>query len=125
MDPLLSGDIGLAAVLIVLLKVVVAFTVLMLGVMAMVWFERKLIADMQNRIGPNRAGPFGILQTLADGLKLMFKEDLEPERSDPFVFKLAPFLALIPAFLVFAVILVTFLVDLAYAAIDPRLRKRA
>ncbi len=104
MDPLLSGDIGLAAVLIVLLKVVVAFTVLMLGVMAMVWFERKLIADMQNRIGPNRAGPFGILQTLADGLKLMFKEDLEPERSDPFVFKLAPFLALIPAFLVFAVI---------------------
>ncbi len=104
MDPLLSGDVGLAAVLIVVLKVVVAFAVLMLGVMAMVWFERKLIADMQNRIGPNRAGPFGILQTLADGLKLMFKEDLEPERSDPFVFKLAPFLALIPAFLVFAVI---------------------
>ena len=104
MDPLLSGGIGLSAVLIVLLKVVVAFTVLLIGVMAMVWFERKLVADMQNRIGPNRAGPFGILQTLADGLKLMFKEDLEPERSDPFVFKLAPFLALIPAFLVFAVI---------------------
>ncbi len=104
MDPLLSGDIGLSAVLIVLLKVVVAFAVLLVGVMAMVWFERKLVADMQNRIGPNRAGPFGILQTLADGLKLMFKEDLEPERSDPFVFKLAPFLALIPAFLVFAVI---------------------
>jgi NADH-quinone oxidoreductase subunit H len=104
MDPLLSGDIGLSAVLIVVLKVVVAFTVLLIGVMAMVWFERKLVADMQNRIGPNRAGPFGILQTLADGLKLMFKEDLEPERSDPFVFKLAPFLALIPAFLVFAVI---------------------
>ena len=104
MDPLLSGDIGLSAVLIVLLKVVVAFAVLLVGVMAMVWFERKRVADMQNRIGPNRAGPFGILQTLADGLKLMFKEDLEPERSDPFVFKLAPFLALIPAFLVFAVI---------------------
>ena len=42
----------------------------------MVWFERKLVADMQNRIGPNRAGPFGILQTLADGIKLFFKEDL-------------------------------------------------
>ena len=104
MDPLLTGDVGLAAVLIVLLKVVVAFTALMVGVMAMVWFERKLVADMQNRFGPNRAGPFGILQTLADGLKLMFKEDLEPERSDPFVFRIAPFLALVPAFLVFAVI---------------------
>ena len=104
MDPLLTGDVGLAAVLIVLLKVVVAFTALMIGVMAMVWFERKLVADMQNRLGPNRAGPYGILQTLADGLKLMFKVDLEPERSDPFVFRLAPFLALVPAFLVFAVI---------------------
>ncbi len=104
MDPLLSGGIGLSEILIVLLKVVVAFAGLMVGVMAMVWFERKLVADMQNRIGPNRAGPFGILQTLADGIKLFFKEDLQPERSDPFVFKLAPYLALVPAFLVFTVI---------------------
>ena len=44
----------------------------------MVWFERKVIADMQNRIGPNRAGPFGLLQTLADGIKFFFKEDLLP-----------------------------------------------
>ncbi len=104
MDPLLSGEIGLAQVLIVLLKVVVAFAALMVGVMLMVWFERKLVADMQNRIGPNRAGPFGLLQTLADGIKLFFKEDLQPERSDPFVFKLAPYLSLVPAFLVFTVI---------------------
>jgi len=104
MDPLLSGDIGLTEVLIVLLKVVVAFAALMVGVMLMVWFERKLVSDMQNRIGPNRAGPFGILQTLADGIKLFFKEDLQPEKSDPFVFKLAPYLSLIPAFLTFAVI---------------------
>jgi NADH-quinone oxidoreductase subunit H len=83
---------------------VVAFAGLMVAVMAMVWFERKLVADMQNRIGPNRAGPFGILQTLADGIKLFFKEDLQPERSDPFVFKLAPYLSLVPAFLVFTVI---------------------
>ncbi len=44
----------------------------------MVWFERKIHADMTNRLGPNRAGPFGILQTLADGMKLFFKEGLDP-----------------------------------------------
>ena len=49
----------------------------------MIWFERKVISDMQNRIGPNRAGPFGILQTLADGIKLFFKEDLLPDAGRP------------------------------------------
>ena len=48
----------------------------------MIWFERKVHADMQNRLGPNRAGPFGILQTLADGIKFFFKEDLIPDRAD-------------------------------------------
>ncbi|MEZ5239915.1 MAG: NADH-quinone oxidoreductase subunit NuoH [Microthrixaceae bacterium] len=104
MDPLLSGDIGLAEVGIVVLKVVVAFAALMVGVMLMVWVERKLVADMQNRIGPNRAGPFGLLQTLADGIKLFFKEELSPAEADPFVYKLAPYLSLIPAFLVFSVV---------------------
>ncbi|HEX9260468.1 MAG TPA: NADH-quinone oxidoreductase subunit NuoH [Acidimicrobiales bacterium] len=103
-DPLLSGDIGLAEVLIVLLKVVAAFVFLMVAVMFMVWFERKVIAGMQNRVGPNKAGPWGILQTLADGIKLFFKEDLLPEQADRFVFKLAPYLSLVPAFLVFCVI---------------------
>jgi len=74
------------------------------AVMLMIWFERKLISDMQNRIGPNIAGPWGILQTFADGIKLFFKEDLVPENADRFVFKLAPYLALVPAFLVFAII---------------------
>lgn len=104
MDPLLSGPIGFDQIVVVLLKVVLAFAGLMVAVMLMVWFERKLIADMQNRIGPNRAGPFGLLQTLADGIKLFFKEDLQPAKSDPFVFKLAPYLSLVPAFLTFAVI---------------------
>ena len=71
--------------------------------MLMIWFERKLIGDMQNRIGPNRAGPFGILQTLADGIKLFFKEDLLPDRADALVFRLAPYLSVVPAFLVFSV----------------------
>jgi NADH-quinone oxidoreductase subunit H len=103
-DPLLTGEVDWMTLLVVLIKVVVAFAGLLIGVILMVWFERKLIADMQNRFGPNRAGPFGLFQTLADGMKLIFKEDLIPEKADPFVFKLAPFLSLVPAFLTFAIV---------------------
>jgi NADH-quinone oxidoreductase subunit H len=104
LDPLYLDGIGLAEVLITLGKVLVTFLILLVSVLFMVWFERKVIADMQNRIGPNRAGPFGLLQTLADGLKLIVKEDLVPDRSRRFVFALAPYLSVIPAFLVFAVV---------------------
>ena len=104
LDPLLAGEVDLAVVLIVLLKVVVTFALLLVAVMLMIWFERKLHADMSNRIGPNRAGPFGILQTLADGIKFFFKEDLIPDRADRKIFILAPFLSMVPAFLTFAVI---------------------
>jgi NADH-quinone oxidoreductase subunit H len=103
LDPLLL-DVDPEAVLIVLLKVVVIFVIGLVGTMLMVWFERKMVSGMQNRIGPNKAGPFGILQTLADGIKLFFKEDLIPDRADRFVFKLAPFLSFVPAFLVWSVI---------------------
>ncbi len=103
-DPLYSGSIGLAEVLITLLKVGVAFAALLVAVMLMIWFERKLIGGMHQRFGPTIAGPWGILQTLADGIKLFFKEDLVPDRSDRFVFKLAPYLSLIPAFLAFAIV---------------------
>lgn len=103
-DPLYVGGVGLAEVLITLGKVVVTFTFLLIAVMFMVWFERKIIADMQHRIGPNRAGPWGILQTLADGIKLFFKEDLLPDRAERRVFRLAPLLTLVPAFLTFAII---------------------
>ncbi len=103
-DPMLSGHVGLAVFLIVCLKVLVSFAFLMVATMFMVWFERKVIAGMQNRVGPNKAGPFGLLQTLADGIKLFFKEDLIPEQADSFVFKLAPFLSLVPAFLIFTAI---------------------
>ena len=103
-DPLFSHGITLAVLLIVIVKVIVAFAVLLVSVLLMIWFERKLISDMQNRIGPNRAGPFGILQTLADGTKLFFKEDLIPDSADRTVFKLAPFLSVVPAFLVFSIV---------------------
>ena len=103
-DPMLVGDIGLVEVLLVLAKVVVAFAALLVAVMLMIWFERKLLGGMHQRFGPTIAGPWGILQTLADGTKLFFKEDLVPDRSDRFVFKLAPYLSLVPAFLAFAII---------------------
>lgn len=95
----LSGDI-----LFLLGKVGFIFLFLLIAVMLMVWFERKVVSDMQNRIGPNVAGPWGILQTLADGLKLFFKEDLTPDGADKFVFKLAPYLSLVPAFLMFSMV---------------------
>jgi NADH-quinone oxidoreductase subunit H len=103
-DPLLNGSLTFGDVVIVLVKVVAIFAIGLIATMLMVWFERKVIAGMQNRIGPNKAGPFGILQTLADGIKLFFKEDLTPDRSDRFVFRLAPYLAFVPAFLVWSVI---------------------
>ena len=103
-DPLLEGNVLWTPLLIVLVKVLLVFVVGLVATMLMVWFERKVIAGMQNRVGPNKAGPWGILQTLADGIKLFFKEDLIPERSDRFMFRLAPYLALVPAFLAFAII---------------------
>ena len=103
-DPLFAKGVGWVVLLIVLIKVLVVFGALMVSVMLMIWFERKVISDMQSRIGPNRAGPFGIAQTLADGIKLFFKEDLIPDRADRFVFKLAPYLTIIPAFLAFAIV---------------------
>ncbi len=105
LDPLLDNiKLWSTEFLIVVIKVLVVFVVGLVGTMLMVWFERKVVSYMQNRVGPDKAGPKGLLQTLADGIKLFFKEDLVPDRSDRFVFKLAPYLAFVPAFLVWSVI---------------------
>jgi NADH-quinone oxidoreductase subunit H len=85
-------------------RVVVVFAALLLSVLLLIWLERKVVADMQTRIGPNRAGPAGILVTLADGIKLFFKEGITPVTADRPVYLLAPLASLIPAFLAFAVI---------------------
>ena len=103
-DPLYSRGVGWFVWVVVIIKVLVAFAVLLVSVMLMIWFERKLISDMQSRIGPNRAGPWGLLQTLADGTKLFFKEDLLPAQADRTVFRLAPYLSLVPALLIFTVV---------------------
>lgn len=104
LDPLLEGRLLWTPLIIVLVKVVFIFVVGLVSTMFMVWYERKVVSGMQNRIGPNKAGPFGILQTLADGIKSFFKEDLLPTRADRVVFRLAPFLAFVPAFLIWSVI---------------------
>lgn len=103
-DPLYARGLDGGVIAIMLTKVLLVFVVMLVATMFMVWFERKVVSDMQNRIGPNRAGPFGLLQTLADGTKLFFKEDLLPERADKRVFRLAPYLSVVPAFLTFAVV---------------------
>ena len=74
----------------VLLKVGIAFAFLLLTTMFMIWAERRVIGRMQNRSGPNRAGPFGLLQPIADALKLPLKEDIVPRRSDKLIFVIAP-----------------------------------
>ncbi len=91
-------------ILIVLGKVLVVFGFLLSSVLLVVWAERKIVARMQQRIGPNRVGPFGILQGLADGVKLFFKEDVIPSSVDRRLYLLAPVAALVPSFLAFAVV---------------------
>ena len=85
-------------------EVVVVFFGLLIAVMVLIWMERKVIADMQTRMGPMRAGPKGILITLADGIKLFFKEGITPTLVDRPVYLIAPVIAMLPAFLAFAVI---------------------
>ena len=103
-DPMLADGIDGGDVLVVLFKTVIAFTIPLILTALMIWVERKVHGDMTNRIGPNRAGPWGILQTLADGVKLFLKEGLIPDRADKLVFRLAPYLSAVPAFLVFSVV---------------------
>ncbi|MEM9135615.1 MAG: NADH-quinone oxidoreductase subunit NuoH [Actinomycetota bacterium] len=103
-EPYLADGVDTGDVIMAVTKAVIAFVVLLVSVMLMVWFERKVVGRLQNRLGPTVAGPFGLLQTLADGTKLFFKEDLIPSRADRFVFQLAPYLSLVPAFLTFIVV---------------------
>jgi NADH:ubiquinone oxidoreductase subunit H len=91
-------------VLIVAVKVVVAFGFLLVATLLLIWAERKILADMQNRVGPDRAGPWGLLQSLADGIKLFFKEQITPTRAEKVVYLMAPVMALLPALLIFLVI---------------------
>ena len=89
---------------LILVKAVAIFVLLVLLTLFNIWLERRVVARMQHRIGPNVNGPFGLLQSLADGVKLALKEDITPKAADKVVYFLAPVLSVIPAFVTFAVI---------------------
>lgn len=89
---------------IILVKALLIFVVLVLLTLFNIWWERRVVARMQHRIGPNVHGPFGLLQSLADGVKLALKEDIIPKAADKWVFLLAPVIATVPAFVTFSVI---------------------
>nr|WP_152186765.1 NADH-quinone oxidoreductase subunit NuoH [Segeticoccus rhizosphaerae] len=87
-----------------LIKALFLFVILLVQTLIVIWFERRVIGRMQQRPGPNRTGPFGLLQTLADGVKLALKEDLTPKNADKIMFVLAPIIAGSMAFVSFAII---------------------
>jgi NADH-quinone oxidoreductase subunit H len=86
------------------IKSAVILVFLLAGFAYLTLFERRVLARMQVRIGPNRAGPWGLLQPVADGLKLIFKEELIPAKADRLIFILAPILTVVPALIVLAVL---------------------
>ena len=90
--------------IISLVKANIVLAVLLTNTILLIWFERKVVAGMQSRVGPDRAGPFGILQTLADAIKLLLKEQILPSKADRAMYLLAPLIALVPSFLIFMII---------------------
>jgi NADH-quinone oxidoreductase subunit H len=103
-DPLFAHGLNLAVWLILLVKVVIVFAIVLVSVLFMVMYERKAVAWLGVRYGPNRAGPNGWLQSLADGTKLLFKEAFTPRTADKPVYKAAPYLMLVPIMVAFSIV---------------------
>jgi NADH-quinone oxidoreductase subunit H len=87
-----------------IIKSVIILLGMTVGFAYVTYYERKALARIQVRIGPNRAGPWGLLQPIADAVKLIFKEELVPTRADKLLFVLAPVITVIPALIITAVI---------------------
>jgi len=100
LDQTVAGD----SLLLVVIKAVAILVFLLLSVLFAVWFERKVISRMQERIGPNIHGPFGLFQLIGDALKLLMKEDINVRRADRMLYLAAPIVSVVCAFLVFSVI---------------------
>ncbi len=98
------ADFGRDVWWLVLIKILAAFVFGVVMTLLGVWFERRVVARMQTRPGPNRAGPLGLLQTLADGLKMAFKEDISPRGADRFVYFIAPAISAVCAITALSVI---------------------
>jgi NADH-quinone oxidoreductase subunit H len=116
------AEFGNDPVWVWLLKALLIFVLLVLLTLFNIWFERRVVARMQNRVGPNVHGPFGLLQSLADGVKLALKEDVVPKAADRVVFIAAPIIATIPAFMALAVIPLGPVVRIPFTDIDTPLQ---
>jgi NADH-quinone oxidoreductase subunit H len=100
---LIAGDPGW----LIAVKALIVFAVCVVATLLCVWGERRIVGRMQQRPGPNRVGPFGLIQSLADGVKLALKEDIIPTAADKIVFVIAPIISVTAAFMAFAVIPIT------------------
>jgi NADH-quinone oxidoreductase subunit H len=94
----------LAFIIITLIKILIVFVIFLLMIAYLTWLERKLLGHFQVRLGPIRVGPHGLLQPFADGIKLLFKEDVTPAKVNKFIYNLAPLLTFIPSLIIMAVI---------------------
>jgi NADH-quinone oxidoreductase subunit H len=96
------GD--LTYIILIVAKVIIIYLAVLTGCAYATWLERKLLGRLQHRMGPTYVGPFGLLQPIADGIKLIFKEDIIPGQAEKFILIVAPLVAFIPGFLAFAVV---------------------
>jgi len=120
-DPLFNNGLNLAVWIILIIKAVAVFALVMGSVVFMVMYERKAVAWLGVRYGPNRAGPNGWLQSVADGTKLLFKEAFTPRGADKVVYKIAPYLMMVPALLVFSIVPLGGTVTVAHHTTDLQL----
>src|SRR5713226_8671594 len=93
-----------ADIIAAIIKILVVVGAIMISVPMLVWVERKVVADFQARIGPNRVGPYGLLQSFYDGIKLLMKEDIHPASIDLALYLVAPVVMMLPALAICAVI---------------------